>query len=472
MNRLATRLMFTYALVALIGITALFLTVNDRIEVEFRGLVTSRIAAEQRDLAGQLAAAWSDTWHHDTLESFGMVALSRGYVLTLYDNHSEVIWDAKTHNAGLCAAMLDHMASVMSTQSPQTPGAYHEDILPVHAGEGGLSSVTIGYYGPFFFNDSEAAFVKTVKNWVIAIGSGALVLALLIGAAMARAISRPLVNVTETARQFQLGNFAHPMGKISTTREIAALTASIGSLGRNLSQQQDLRRRLTADISHELRTPLTILQGRLEALIDGVQVAGPDQFESMRQEVLRLGRLVGQLDHLKLAEGVTNASTGPAPQASTLDGPSFLASVLEPFRAEAQTRGISLPLTAEPVTLAVGEDAARQILINLLSNAFKYTPDGGTIAVSARSDPTDPARVLVSVADNGPGISAHDLPRLFDRFYRADESRTRATGGTGLGLAIARALAEGQGGTLTAASELGVGSVFTWTVPVSSAPAG
>jgi signal transduction histidine kinase len=348
------------------------------------------------------------------------------------------------------------MALNMNARYPGWGGSYREQTYPVSYGFNSQGTATFGLYGPLFFNDSELEFLKTLNVWVLVIGFLALSLSLLLGALMARWISHPILRVTQTAHQFRLGNWNPSLLVKSGIAEIVDLSRSIEALGENLQNQEQLRKRLTADISHELRSPLSVLQGRLEALIDGVWEIDGAQLEFIRQEVLRLTRLVGQLENLTQIESHQTPN-----RSDRLSVRPFLTSLLDPFLAEAQVRHLSLTAEATVLEFVADEDKTRQILFNLVSNAMKYT-ESGWIKVSSREEID---RICFEVEDNGMGIAARDLPFIFERFYRADVSRTRATGGAGLGLAIAKSLAESQGGTLSVESREGKGSRFSLTLP-------
>jgi signal transduction histidine kinase len=220
---------------------------------------------------------------------------------------------------------------------------------------------------------------------------------------------------------------------------------------------QNQRRQMTADIAHELRTPLSLILGYAEALRDGVLPATLESHNIIHDEALRLSRLVDDLRALSLAEAgelpLTRRETAVAP---------LIEQVAAAHQPRAQQQGIALqtdlpadlpPITADP-------DRLKQVIVNLLDNALRHTPEGGQVTLSARQDGPE---LSIAVRDSGPGIASEDLPRVFDRFYRADKSRTR--GGSGLGLAIARSIAQAHGGRLTVDSQTGQGATFTLWLP-------
>ena len=228
----------------------------------------------------------------------------------------------------------------------------------------------------------------------------------------------------------------------------------------NLAQVEKLRRNMVADVAHELRTPLSNVKGYLEAVGDGVVEPDAATIRSLTEEVNLLSRLVDDLQELALAEaGELKLNRGAVNISDIVER------IVNAVRARAQAKGLSLSLAVSEGLPPVNVDAQRigQVLRNLLDNAVAHTDGGGAIVVSARRGGE---WVEVSAADTGEGIPPADLPHIFERFYRVDKSRSRATGGTGLGLTIAKRLVEAHGGKIEVQSELGKGSRFIFTVPV------
>jgi len=229
----------------------------------------------------------------------------------------------------------------------------------------------------------------------------------------------------------------------------------------DLQRTEQLRLNMVADAAHELRTPLSNVKGYLEAIRDGLKEPDAGTIQSLDEEVTLLSRLVDDLQELSLAE---------AGELTLRCRPEDITGIIERAVAarhpRATAKGISLSadLPDELPRVNVDPDRISQVLRNLLENAVAHTARGGAVSVSAEQQGD---RVAVSVTDNGEGIPAEDLPNVFERFYRVDKSRTRATGGSGLGLTIARRLVEVHGGRIEAFSEPGAGSRFTFTIPVA-----
>jgi signal transduction histidine kinase len=237
-----------------------------------------------------------------------------------------------------------------------------------------------------------------------------------------------------------------------------------------LSRSVNARKQMTADIAHELRTPLSLILGHAEAVHDGVLPPSPENFEIIREEAARLEHLVDDLRTLSLADAgeLTLVPQSVSPE-------QLLQEVATRYRFQMQTKDLTLdldlaPPLADPSTslrtsLKVDPGRMTQVLTNILDNALRHTPAGGRVTLAARGTS---GGIEILVRDSGPGLPAEDLTRIFDRFYRADESRRRDAGGSGLGLAIAKSIVLAHGGQIRAESALGEGLTVVITLPVKS----
>jgi len=240
------------------------------------------------------------------------------------------------------------------------------------------------------------------------------------------------------------------------------MTAAFNDMAAEITRQSALRRRLVADVAHELRTPLSVLRLELEAVEDGFQ-SSQDAVAHVGEELAMLESLINDLSLLARAEA------GDLPLNLQLeDLGALIEATVQRWQGRAGARGLTLTAQVEASLPLIELDRLRisQVLTNLLSNALRHTPSGGRIEVCVRSTGEKNA-LLVSIGDTGEGIPPDILPHIFERFYRADPARSRETGGAGLGLAIARQAVELHDGRLWVESELGVGSTFCFTLPVS-----
>ena len=294
---------------------------------------------------------------------------------------------------------------------------------------------------------AQAMYDQSVTTVVLAAVVVAALASVILAVVLARMLARPLAEVGGAARRIAEGDYAARVPR-EGPEELASLADSFNQMAASLERQEVMRRDFIANAAHELRTPLTNLQGYLEALRDGVIVADRATYDSLWDEAERLVRLSHSLD--ALAEG--DAATSP-PALVELDLVAAIRAALE--LAQPTFDRAHLRVTAElpdRLPARANPDHLAQVLGNLLSNAARYTPAGGTVTVRAERRASD---LLVSIANTGEGIPADDLDRVFERFYRVEKSRDRARGGAGIGLAIVKQLVEASGGRVGAESSDG-----------------
>jgi signal transduction histidine kinase len=307
---------------------------------------------------------------------------------------------------------------------------------------------------------AQERFETILEQALLVAGFGALVAAVVVSLFVSRRIVEPLQNLTAVSRRLAQGSYRERT-EIRSDDELAELSQSINQLAEALDRTEQRRLALLADVAHELRTPLTTIEGYMEGLLDGVVAPDEQTFTLVLQEAARLRRLTEELGLLSRAEAGELANR---PRPSRLGG--LLHSLIARYKQQFDACEVDLQLVLPPDTPPVYADPDRvaQVLINLLQNALRYTPAGGSVTV-ALVPYEDYVRITVS--DSGIGIASEHLPLIFERFYRVDKSRARASGGTGIGLTIARHLVYANGGEIWAESAgLGKGAAFHLTLPV------
>ncbi|MFI5927783.1 ATP-binding protein [Micromonospora sp. NPDC051543] len=292
---------------------------------------------------------------------------------------------------------------------------------------------------------------------IAAVTGAVLVLAILVTILVGARLVRPLRTLTEEARRPVRDQARMP---VATNDEIGYLAAALNDLSQRRERTEQQRRAMVSDVAHELRTPLTNLRSWLEAAQDGLAPVDPQLLALLLDETAHLQHIIDDLRDLASADADTLRL-----HLEPVYVNDALAQVADAHGGSAETAGVRLlvdtpgdpEVIADPVRL-------RQLVGNLVSNAVRHTPAGGTVTIASR---VVGGQLTVEVADTGTGIASDDLPKVFDRFWRADNSRTRSTGGSGLGLAIARKLAEAHAGTISVESTVGIGSTFTVRLPVT-----
>ncbi len=328
----------------------------------------------------------------------------------------------------------------------------------------GPDSTTVGY---LYFNlpeDTQASMTDYLLSVTRSVWVGALIaiaIALVATLLLSSRILHPIEELTAAARKMQKGDLSARV-TVASRDEVGELAQSFNGMADNLAKQEQLRKNMVSDVAHELRTPLSNIRGYLEAARDGIVEPGNEWVDNLFDEAMLLSLLIDDLQELAQAEAghlhLELSAVNPAQVIqSTVDS-------LLPISLK-----LGLDLTCEiPADLPdVNADPQRieQVLRNLINNALDYTPASGRITIQARAEG---AFVRVAVMDTGSGIASEHLPFLFERFYRADPSRSRSTGGAGLGLAIVKQLVQAQGGQVGVESTLNQGSTFYFTIPICS----
>ncbi|MDA8352799.1 MAG: ATP-binding protein [Firmicutes bacterium] len=286
---------------------------------------------------------------------------------------------------------------------------------------------------------------------------GAVVLAIVLSWLVARRITSPLVIMRKSAEAITEGNLQTRV-PVHGQDELAELGQAMNHLTEQLERQEHLRRQMTSDVAHELRTPLATLKSHMEAFEDGIWQPTPERLRAVTDEIDRLIGLVGDMQQLTLLE-----SPEFVLEQREEDLSDIVEQTLVNMRTSFDRKGVTLKSeNAGPVHAFVDRRRMAQVLVNLLSNALKFTPQGGVVTVRTKRQGPE---AILTVQDTGKGIPREELQRVFERFYREDHSRNRQSGGSGIGLTIAKKLVESHGGTIRIESEPGTGTTIHVRVP-------
>ncbi|MBW6466122.1 MAG: HAMP domain-containing protein [Brevefilum sp.] len=333
-----------------------------------------------------------------------------------------------------------------------------------HMGTGGHGLRMMGWsvlYTDLFeiFNQIilEAALFALLPSVVIALG---------VSAVMSHQFVRPLRQMARAADRIADGHYEERLPQaehqLESQDELERLAARFNRMTAQLEQVEDMRQKLIGDVAHELRTPLTVIKGSLEGLMDGVLPTDASTYERIYRQVDRLDRLVNELQELnRIEEGVLELELG------AVDLQKFLTNLIQTMQVNFTTKNVALNLDLPDGSLIALADQDRldQVMFNLLSNALRSTPSGGRVSVKGERLA---GAVRISVEDTGVGIAPEHLEKVFARFYRVDDSRSRQAGGSGIGLTVAKKLVEAMGGRIWAESAgLGQGAAFRFTLPLA-----
>lgn len=451
---LRAQLSFTILLVLLIMVAFISIFSNVLINREFENYIMRQESNRSESIISDLENQYNPLtkrWDNNFLHTVGMYSLYDGYILKIYGADGSIQWDAENHDMSLCSRIMSEISERMDTARKK--GEFITNAYNITQNGTTIGSVSITYYGPFFFTENDYLFIRTLNHILLAVGLLSFATAIVTGSVLARRIACPISKTAYIATQIAQGNYNIRFESTPETRELQEMMISINHLTEALSEQENLRKRLTTDIAHELRTPLSAISSHLEAMIEGIWEPSSERLRGCHEEIERLGHLVSELEHLAKIED-KNLKLNKAP----VDLFEIGQTVVTNFKSHAMKKNISLTIQGSSVIVAADRERMLQVITNLLSNAINYTLEGGHIQVKTSNDNEIGS---ICVLDDGSGISENELPFIFERFYRTDKSRSRKTGGIGIGLAIAKSIVEAHGGTIRVESEWGKGSCFT-----------
>lgn len=326
------------------------------------------------------------------------------------------------------------------------------------------SSMLIGYLLPVdYFNHQfwllEENYLNNMRKSVILGVTATIVISIIIGLAFSRNLTKPLNNLISSVRRIAQGSTTESV-IVENDDEIGELALAFNQMSSQLARANDARVQLFADISHELRTPITAIAGTLENKLVKNKACPPEEISTLYDEMLRLSGMVTEL------QNISRLDAGHMPISKTLiDFKTFFQDFLIIIEADAEARDIQVKVDlGEKLPYCYADpERLKQIVLNLVSNALRYTTNGGVVIFKAWSDKNN---FIFSVSDTGIGMTEEECKHVFERFYRSDQSRARETGGTGLGMAITQGLVLAHNGTINVKSTKGVGTTFTVTLPL------
>lgn len=339
-----------------------------------------------------------------------------------------------------------------------------EESFPITE-NGEVIGFLISTRAPYQGQPRELEFFERINKLLLFGGLTSTVMALLLGVLLSRTLTRPIRELTQATHAVSAGDLSQQV-PVRSNDELGELAQAFNKMSSELSRSINARKQMAADIAHELRTPLSLILGHADAVHDGVLPPTRENFEIIREEAARLEHLVNDLRLLSLADAGELSITLQA-----VDPQALLQDVISAYQYRAQQKKITLALDVASPLPGIQVDPGRmtQVLTNVVDNALRHTPEGGTIILSARELGD---RVDLAIQDSGPGLPAAELERIFERFYRTDASRQReglSAGGSGLGLAIARSIVQAHGGQVMAESEEGKGLKIVISLPKKAA---
>ncbi len=447
MRSLTTKLILAFLAVSLISIGAITILTRFATNREFDKFTSNQYEAE---LVNELA--------HYRMENGSWENLGKAHIGFTFDQFAP--GDGRPPNFAVADANGVVVFESFQFKLGQHIGA---DMLskatPIH-----VENETVGYLlieqPPDHHDPLQDQFLRRLDTSLFLSAIGTIILALFFGILLSRNITNPVRELTSATHAMADGKLGQKVA-VRSKDEIGELAQSFNKMNDDLARSLNLRKQMTADIAHELRTPLSLIIGHAEAVHDGVLPPSKENFEIIREEADRLEQLVNDLRTLSLADaGELSVEFQP------VDLNQLLSDVKTHYTIPFNQKRIALDLVTDPVILKANLDPIRfsQVLTNILDNALRYTPEDGRVTISAKKVDN---QIEIVIADNGEGVNPEEAAHLFDRFYRADPSRTRdsESGGSGLGLAIAKSIVEMHRGSIRAESEKGKGMKVVILLP-------
>lgn len=444
--KLTTKLILAFLVVSLFSTGILVIVTRIATNREFNRFVSDKYKA---DLVDELAKYYQEhqTWDgiEESFDLFGgdhfRPGDDRPLFFSIADINGKIIISGIDHHLGEIVSADQLNAGTQIQVESETVGILLINTAPEK-------------------NPMEDEFIHRINDSILLSAIGTIILALILGTILSRTITRPIRELTKATHEMAGGKFGQQV-PVRSRDEIGDLASSFNKMNDNLAHSFNLRKQMTADIAHELRTPLSLIIGHAEGVHDGVLPPSHENFEIIREEASRLEQLVNDLRILSLADaGELSVDFQP------VDMNKLISDIQTHYMISFNQKRITLNLKPAPVVLQADLDPIRfsQVLTNVLDNALRYTPEDGRVVISTRKIDN---QIEISIEDNGEGVTPEEAAHLFDRFYRADPSRTREAGGSGLGLAIAKSIIEMHKGKIWVESEKGKGMKVIIRLPVS-----
>lgn len=455
---LRRKLPLLFVAVSIVSVLIVSIVTNVTILSEFNSYMLSSQDNRNTGIIDSLSMIYkaNNGWNSAAIDEIRNSPVFSNINLVIRDRDKVQVLDINSIPPMMARGMGGMMRSMMGTNTDYTEKSFSIIV------DGSLVGYAdIGYFGSLSLSLPDISFIGSINRSTMTAAAASVLAALILSLVISKRISNPIVELTKVANRIKLGDLKARWNGNANNLEIEELSSAMNSLAASLDRQESIRRRMTSDIAHELRTPLATLKSYLEAILDGVFEPSPERLSSCYEEVIRLSKLVKNLEQLNRLENDTLKI-----EKSLFNLEELVSNLVDTFKPQYLEKNVSLlPVTGNKIEIIADKDKISQVIVNLLSNAHKYSNPGGRVEVSAYMDGD---HAIIKVSDNGTGIPEQDLPYIFDRLYRGDKSRSRETGGAGIGLAIVKAVVDAHGGSIEVKSKLDTGSEFIIKLPMKS----
>ena len=457
--KLNKKLILSLVSLIIIVILSIALSINSVFNKKFEQYIIRNNENEISNIIDSIRSKYvNGEWELSSIQQIGEDAISNGIFVDLYDKDSNLVWGAMTYNKNMCHMVMGSIENNMNYMINKNKSNYTEKLFEIKNLDNEIiGNIKIGSYGLLYYMDNDVDFLKEINKVITSIGIVMVLITIFIAILISNNISKPVEVVSNMANLIGDGDYDNKIDYDSNIVEIDVLIKSINNLSAKLEEQENLRKRLTTDISHELRTPLTSIQTHLEAMIDGIWEPDTERLNSVNEEVIRLTNLVNQLQNLAKFDSEKSKLN-----LAKVNVKNLIMNVVYNNQGKALEKNINIECDLESIDSYLDKDKISQVIVNLLSNAIRYTNNGGKIFISSYKENNN---LKIQFKDNGIGIPKENIKYIFERFYRVDESRSKNTGGIGVGLTIVKSIIDLHQGTIEFRSELNKGSEFIVILP-------
>jgi len=453
LQTLRSKILFYLILISMIGIFIVSFFIQQGFEDSFNKYLDHNREEKVDRVITELEKDYRKNGHFTTDPVYAMIheyAMSDQLYFQVYDRFGRTQMDSSS-----IRSMLN---SLGLTEPVQDGEEWHSKTYTLKVDSTVIGKL-VSIYPEGLIND-ESTFIQTIQLYIYAAVCLTIILAIVFSMLFSKKLTSGLKKVSYAASELQQHNLDIRIPLTGLPTEVKQLAISFNNLAQSLAKEEMLRKQFTGDLAHELRTPLATLRSQIEAFQDGIWEPTPQRLETSHEELMRLVRLVNQLEKLLAAEN---------PQIKLdkieLDAVSVLEALWEIFVPIFNEKGVHLHIEAsnEEELFKADKDRLMQILSNVLNNALKYTPSGKNVTISIVKELED--YIGFRIQDEGTGMAEDDIPFIFERFYRGDKSRDRKTGGVGVGLSIVKALMDAHNGMIKVKSKVNKGTAITLWFP-------
>ncbi len=456
------KLIFSYSILALIMIVALLFTTDKIFRKQFNNYIIENQEIKNQQIVSKVLNLYDENKSptYEELYKLGLEAFSNGMIFMVnenVDNQLICMSDIFPSNSNI---MLHKMESTMKNIYPNFQGEYVEKTYILEKNNIQYGYVTLGYFGPFYYNDLDIILINSIQKIHLIIGVLIFILAFVVGVIMAKKISKPITIVSKKTKEIELGNYKESIKFKTNTIEINNLINSVNSLSNTLKDQYEIKKQMARNYSHEIRTPLMCIMSTIEGIVDGVLPFNKERLQNIHTEVERLSKMVSQLD--KLVETSTDEIILEKTQFDLI---TVINEVISTFEKDFKNKNIELKVVTKLTKAYINadKDKIKSVFINLISNAYKYTDCNNkvTINLSLQNNQYE-----IKVIDTGIGIEQSELNMIFEYLYRVEKSRVKDVDGFGIGLSLCKNIVLAHKGTIYAKSQINKGSQFIVNLPI------